>query len=100
MKSEYMRSGQFKMLIKKGKSKTELCEYSVRGNNMSGTNSKGRRMGFNKSFLRSATKSIIRTVDMKNIRLRGKGLIDPSVGKLRAWADPFRGVNGVIGVSY
>lgn len=68
---------------------------------MGSKNTKGRRIVYNKLLLIPARNLIFRIVhNSDNIKLKGEGLIDPSVGKLRAWADPFRGVNVVIGVSY
>lgn len=64
-------------------------------------NTKGKRIVYNKRLLIHTRNLIFRIVyNSGNLKIKGEGLVNPSVGKLRAWADPFRGVNVVIGVAY
>lgn len=47
------------------------------------------------------SKPVLRVVDApKRIKKAGQALYNPSLGRLRAWADPFTGVTGMIGVAY
>lgn len=54
-------------------------------------------------WLKPITTQVLRVIDKPaTIKLK-RGLLlpyNPSVGRLRAWADPFKEINGTIGVLY
>ncbi len=58
------------------------------------------RTVYNRIMMIPGAKSVYSlAASAKRIKLKGAGLINPSVGKLRAWADPVKGVSIVMGVS-
>jgi len=64
-------------------------------------NSNARSIIYTRSMSIPTTRIILRMVDApRHIKTMRQRYYDPSVGKLRAWADPFLGIYGTIGVAY
>ena len=63
--------------------------------------SNARVIVYTKSMSIAITEPILHMVDApRRIQVARERLYNPSVGKLRAWADPLKGFNGMIGGAY